>query len=382
MDLGAIYAFIPIVIIIILIAAAAGLSRGTDIFQLFGIGALIGIGSGIGKGGVGRTIGSAGRSYGSPRDFKGMGIGTAKAIKGRSGNNAFKKAAADKRARIINNFQTAARTGKIGDVALSDKERAALAAANAATLYKAKAHGEATGRLSSAQSKLTQHVNMAVVPGAMAPKQHGFIYGRAASAKNPNLFSKEKVGSYVSPKKQYNVGRFRTWLYGGKEVASGQKPRTTISLGPASTIYGIGTSFMSLLSKERLGRPADPNAFGSARWGRVRQEALQKQIEREGKPFAKEVERAQKNVEYTSKEYHRAIQAELQKTSEGREVLRKLNIASSPGYEVRASMPPPPQGRYAAKEISAGFGSYYAGLPRRVRSNFSRRVMGKERKAS
>ncbi|MGC8652107.1 MAG: hypothetical protein ACP5UH_02555 [Candidatus Micrarchaeia archaeon] len=50
LSIGAIYAFIPIIIILILIAAAAGLMRGTDIFAFFGIGTLMGMASGAGRG--------------------------------------------------------------------------------------------------------------------------------------------------------------------------------------------------------------------------------------------------------------------------------------------------------------------------------------------
>ncbi len=50
LSIGAIYAFIPIVIIIILIAAAAGLTRGKDLFAIFGLGALIGFGGAAGRG--------------------------------------------------------------------------------------------------------------------------------------------------------------------------------------------------------------------------------------------------------------------------------------------------------------------------------------------
>lgn len=50
LNIGAIYAFIPIIIIIILIAAAAGLTRGKDLFALFGLGALIGFGGAAGRG--------------------------------------------------------------------------------------------------------------------------------------------------------------------------------------------------------------------------------------------------------------------------------------------------------------------------------------------
>ncbi len=54
LSFNAIYTLIPIIVIIILIAAAAGLSRGTDIFSLFGLGSLLGFTRGIGAGGAGR----------------------------------------------------------------------------------------------------------------------------------------------------------------------------------------------------------------------------------------------------------------------------------------------------------------------------------------
>jgi len=63
LSVGAIPALVPIIIIIILIAAAAGLTRGTDFFALFGIDALLGLASGIGRGGTGKGL--VGRSYGS-----------------------------------------------------------------------------------------------------------------------------------------------------------------------------------------------------------------------------------------------------------------------------------------------------------------------------
>ncbi|MGC8669564.1 MAG: hypothetical protein ACP5TL_00200 [Candidatus Micrarchaeia archaeon] len=63
LSIGAIYAFIPIIVILILIGAAAGLMRGSDIFALFGIGAMLGIASGAGKNaGKGMTAGNAYRS--------------------------------------------------------------------------------------------------------------------------------------------------------------------------------------------------------------------------------------------------------------------------------------------------------------------------------
>ena len=46
LSLGDVDALIPIIIILILIAAAGGLTRGFDIFSLFGLGTLAGIGLG------------------------------------------------------------------------------------------------------------------------------------------------------------------------------------------------------------------------------------------------------------------------------------------------------------------------------------------------
>jgi len=54
-----VYALIPIIIILIFILAAAGLTRGVSIFNLFGIGALMGIGGGVGKGGAGKGLKAA-----------------------------------------------------------------------------------------------------------------------------------------------------------------------------------------------------------------------------------------------------------------------------------------------------------------------------------
>ncbi len=68
LSIGAIYAFIPIIVIIILIAAAAGLMRGTDIFALFGIGTLMGMASGIGKG-AGKGLGSGNKYRSTPAKF-------------------------------------------------------------------------------------------------------------------------------------------------------------------------------------------------------------------------------------------------------------------------------------------------------------------------
>ncbi|MGC8647945.1 MAG: hypothetical protein ACP5SJ_00400 [Candidatus Micrarchaeia archaeon] len=73
LSIGAIPALIPIIIIIILIAAAAGLVRGKDLFALFGIGTLIGLSSGIGRGSTGKGL--VGRSYGKGRGGRGFYVG-------------------------------------------------------------------------------------------------------------------------------------------------------------------------------------------------------------------------------------------------------------------------------------------------------------------
>ena len=57
LSIGAIYALIPLVIIIILIAAAVGLTRGSTIFELSGIEALVGMAGAAGAGKAGTGIG-------------------------------------------------------------------------------------------------------------------------------------------------------------------------------------------------------------------------------------------------------------------------------------------------------------------------------------
>jgi|GEM_PF-1938373 hypothetical protein len=56
LSLGTIYAFIPIIVIIILILAARGSARGEDFFSIFGITTLINLAGGIGGGGAGKGI--------------------------------------------------------------------------------------------------------------------------------------------------------------------------------------------------------------------------------------------------------------------------------------------------------------------------------------
>ncbi|HVC58617.1 MAG TPA: hypothetical protein VND15_04040 [Candidatus Acidoferrales bacterium] len=59
LSIGAIYALIPLMVIVALIAAAAGLSRGASIFQFFGFDALVGLAGGVGAGAAGKGISKA-----------------------------------------------------------------------------------------------------------------------------------------------------------------------------------------------------------------------------------------------------------------------------------------------------------------------------------
>jgi len=80
LSLGAIYAVIPIIIIIILILAARGAVSGTDLFAMFGINTLLGAQrvtnpSGSGKGIAGRPYRSSGRPQGAAKVIGGAMVG-------------------------------------------------------------------------------------------------------------------------------------------------------------------------------------------------------------------------------------------------------------------------------------------------------------------
>ena len=93
LSFGGVYAFVPIVIIVILIAAAAGLSRGTSIFSAFGIGAIIGIGGSFGSGGRGKALHRQG--YGGKAPQRANAAKRVTAVKGKKfGAKDLKKAVA------------------------------------------------------------------------------------------------------------------------------------------------------------------------------------------------------------------------------------------------------------------------------------------------
>ncbi|MGC8679927.1 MAG: hypothetical protein ACP5T6_01350 [Candidatus Micrarchaeia archaeon] len=54
-----VYTLAPIIIILLFILAAAGLNRGLNMFNMFGIGALLGMGTGVGKGSSGKGLRAA-----------------------------------------------------------------------------------------------------------------------------------------------------------------------------------------------------------------------------------------------------------------------------------------------------------------------------------
>ncbi|MDE1833157.1 MAG: hypothetical protein KGH58_01940 [Candidatus Micrarchaeota archaeon] len=70
LSIGAIYALIPLMIIVALIAAAAGLSRGANIFQFFGFDALLGLSSGVGAGASGKGMISKSLKYSTDQQEK------------------------------------------------------------------------------------------------------------------------------------------------------------------------------------------------------------------------------------------------------------------------------------------------------------------------
>lgn len=70
LSIGAIYALIPLMIIVALIAAAAGLSRGANIFQFFGFDALLGLSSGVGAGAAGKGMISKSLKYSTDQQEK------------------------------------------------------------------------------------------------------------------------------------------------------------------------------------------------------------------------------------------------------------------------------------------------------------------------
>jgi hypothetical protein len=63
LSLNAVYALVPLIVILILIGAAAGLMRGKDLFKLFGIEVLFGIGGGIGGSTAGKGLKGKGAAY-------------------------------------------------------------------------------------------------------------------------------------------------------------------------------------------------------------------------------------------------------------------------------------------------------------------------------
>jgi len=90
LSFGAVYAYIPVIVIVILIAAAAGLSRGTDIFAIFGVGALIGVGN-AGRRGLGSAL-----KYRNDAQSRGRAAGR---LKGYYGGKIGKKVTAVKKSR-------------------------------------------------------------------------------------------------------------------------------------------------------------------------------------------------------------------------------------------------------------------------------------------
>ena len=105
LSFNAILPLVPVIIIAILIIAAAGLTRGVDMFALLGLGSLIGLGGraggGVGKGGTGKGI--------SGVKYKGDVIARGKATKKAGGIAAFSKAGQKKLKGFVKTKLTSAR---------------------------------------------------------------------------------------------------------------------------------------------------------------------------------------------------------------------------------------------------------------------------------
>ncbi len=74
----------PLIVVFVLIVAAAGLTRGTDLFGLFGVGAIMGIGTG-GSGRVGKGVAAGKSARGIKKKIAGYGVGKSvgNALKGK-----------------------------------------------------------------------------------------------------------------------------------------------------------------------------------------------------------------------------------------------------------------------------------------------------------
>lgn len=120
MSIGAIYALIPIVIIVLLIAASVGLSRGSSVFAILGIGALVDYGGTIGRGGSGRAISAGPRM--NPKGLKGVGSKLTASHKGAKAALAARAAAKKNTESAVNEavagkIRMAVASGQVGMVA-------------------------------------------------------------------------------------------------------------------------------------------------------------------------------------------------------------------------------------------------------------------------
>ena len=309
LSIGAIYAFIPIVIILILIAAAVGLSRGGDIFAFLGLGVLASRAQY--GGGVGRTI--KGVKYKGQSQAKGAGtaIGRGASKKGirqwKSDTAARKAAVNEVAAGLI--AQKAATTPQSGV--------GAMIAYKEGTLFRGSVGAETALKKAGAAPTLTPLVSYARTYDQRTGKYAG---PGVAGAKTPIAppGASHKLGTYTvkSP-----TGTAQTATIPKLTIAKrGTNPFSAAGRGLMATPLAI----TSRMSWDRLRRPISPNAgrLGYAS-GDFRQRALQVKQTRVNTKIELGNERK-------ANEYNARVVSEFKKRSpeEYRQVMREARFAA------------------------------------------------------
>jgi hypothetical protein len=223
LSIGAIYSFIPIIIILLLIGAAVGLSRGSSIFAFLGLGALASraaYGGGVGKAvtGKGTKFGGAGAT------------GTAAKAGSTIGKSTISKKGS---AEISKNIQyqkdvRAAEVGILAGTAVAGSSKAASMAVNSNT------------------AKPSTGMRMAVATPAVA-----FTPVKGAKTPLPALSKVANIGSTTiknpsNPAETANV-----------TILSSSKPAVTnVILHPIQTGVNLTAAVLSAAPASWLGRPA------------------------------------------------------------------------------------------------------------------------------
>ncbi len=225
---------VPVIIIAILIVAAAGLTRGADIFALLGIGALIGLGGGRG-GGIGRAgagKGIAGFKYPGNVVSRGNAIGKHRkipkmaALKGLRGKGAGGKGAGGK---LPGKVAAKGAAGGKTPIKLSRLSRVTGNASRAASLRSGGVMQKSVTRLGSALS--SKNIRMSTGSAALfaGVKRSGGVRSRATFLQHQRMDNPKRVsistekgsrGAFVSKTGKYSlkIPLFSAAFYGGAKA--------------------------------------------------------------------------------------------------------------------------------------------------------------------